>query len=171
MDDRIVHSTTTSNSNNNNNSNNDNGNYNNNNNSNNNNRNKSNSNKNNSNNNLVVIIEIRMEILQGASLRMGSLHHIKVTESDIEGGTIIIIYKNTICDCILALSTWPYPMSSPWGEYCIPHLSNAYHASPYDPHSCTKSCKWSRRRPSEQLPSSRRLESQPPRLKEWMLLV
>ena len=60
----------------------DNGNNNNNNNSNNNNRNKSNSN---SNNNIVVIVEIRIEILQGASLRMSSLRHIKVTGSDIEG--------------------------------------------------------------------------------------
>ena len=39
----------------------------------------------NSNNNIVVIIEIRIDIHQGASLRMGSLHHIKVTGSDIEG--------------------------------------------------------------------------------------
>ena len=39
----------------------------------------------NSNNNRVVIIEIRIEILHGASLRMSSLHHIKVTGSDIEG--------------------------------------------------------------------------------------
>ena len=39
-----------------------------------------------------------------------------------------------------------------------PHLSNAYQASPYDPHSCTESCGWSRRRPSEQLPASKRLD-------------
>ena len=32
--------------------------------------------------------------------------------------------------------TGPYSMSSPWREYCIPHLSNAYQASPYDFHSC-----------------------------------
>ena len=32
----------------------------------------------------VVIIVIRIEILQGASLGMGSLHHIKVIGSDIE---------------------------------------------------------------------------------------
>ena len=36
------------------------------------------------NNNNIVIIEIRIEILQGASLGMGSLH-IKVIVSDIEG--------------------------------------------------------------------------------------
>ena len=35
------------------------------------------------NNNNIVIIEIRLEILQGASLGMGSLH-IKVIVSDIE---------------------------------------------------------------------------------------
>ena len=36
------------------------------------------------NNNNIVIIEIRIEILHGASLGMGSLH-IKVIVSDIEG--------------------------------------------------------------------------------------
>ena len=36
------------------------------------------------NNNNIVILEIRIEILQGASLGMGSLH-IKVIVSDIEG--------------------------------------------------------------------------------------
>ena len=39
----------------------------------------------NSNNNIAVIIEIGIEIHQGASLRMGSLHHIQVIGSDIEG--------------------------------------------------------------------------------------
>ena len=34
---------------------------------------------------IAIIIEIRIEILQGASLRMGSLHHIQVTGSDIDG--------------------------------------------------------------------------------------
>ena len=48
-------------------------------------RNKCNSNKSTSNNNIVVLIEIRIEIFQGASLRMGSLHHIQVTGNDIEG--------------------------------------------------------------------------------------
>ena len=95
---------------------------------------------------IIEVKVIRIEILQGASLGMGSLH-IKVIVSDIEG---------TICDCIRS-----YLMSSPWRKYCIHHLSNAYQASPYDPHSCTESCGWSRRRPSKQLPSSRRLESQP----------
>ena len=41
-------------------------------------RNKSNSNKSTSNNNIVVLIEIRIEIFQGVSLRMGSLHHIRL---------------------------------------------------------------------------------------------
>ena len=34
---------------------------------------------------IFLVIEIRIEILHGASLRTGSLHHIKVTGSDIEG--------------------------------------------------------------------------------------
>ena len=34
---------------------------------------------------IVVRVEIRIEILQGASLRMGSLTHIQITGSDIEG--------------------------------------------------------------------------------------
>ena len=42
------------------------------------------------NNNNIVIIEIRIEILQGASLGMGSLH-IKVIVSDIEGRDYNII--------------------------------------------------------------------------------
>ena len=51
------------------------------------------------NNNNIVIIEIRIEILQGASLGMGSLH-IKVIVSDIEGRDYNI---STICDCILII--------------------------------------------------------------------
>ena len=54
------------------------------------------------NNNNIVIIEIRIEILQGASLGMGSLH-IKVIVSDMKEGTIILIYRSTICDCILII--------------------------------------------------------------------
>ena len=51
------------------------------------------------NNNNIVIIEIRIEILQGASLGMGSLH-IKVIVSDIEGRD----YRSIIiCDCILII--------------------------------------------------------------------
>ena len=77
---------------------------------------------------IVVIIEIRIEILQGAFLSMGSIHLIQVTGSDIEGTD----YNNNIDKyCIL--------MSSPWREYCNPHLSNAYQASPYEPHSCIDS--------------------------------
>ena len=53
---------------------------------------------------VIIIIEIRMEILQGASLRMGSLHQIKVIGSDIEGRTY---NKNTICDCILIIRSTP----------------------------------------------------------------
>ena len=49
-----------------------------------NNRSKSNKNNNNNNNNNTVIIDIRIEILQGASLGMGSLH-IKVIVSNFEG--------------------------------------------------------------------------------------
>ena len=37
------------------------------------------------------------------------LHHINVIGSDIEGGTIITIYRNTICDCILIMSTQALP--------------------------------------------------------------
>ena len=40
---------------------------------------------------------------------MGSLHHIQVTGSDNEGTTIIILQINTICDCILILSTRVLP--------------------------------------------------------------
>ena len=56
---------------------------------------------------VIIIIEIRMEILQGASLRLGSLHQIKVIGSDIEGRTY---NKNTICYCILIIrSTRAFP--------------------------------------------------------------
>ena len=51
------------------------------------------------NNNNIVIIEIRIEILQGASLGMGSLH-IKVIVSDIEGRDYNI---NIQKDCILII--------------------------------------------------------------------
>ena len=43
-------------------------------------------------NNIVVIIEIKIEILHGVSLIMGSLHHIQITGSDIEGAD----YNNNI---------------------------------------------------------------------------
>ena len=105
---------------------------------------------------IIEVKVIRIEILQGASLGMGSLH-IKVIVSDIEGRD----YNRSTINVIVFEHTGPYLMSSPWRKYCIHHLSNAYQASPYDPHSCTESCGWSRRRPSKQLPSSRRLESQP----------
>ena len=52
------------------------------------------------NKNNIVIIEIRIEILQGASLGMGSLH-IKVIVSDIEGRDYNI--NTIICDCILII--------------------------------------------------------------------
>ena len=129
-----------------------------------------NSTKNNSNNSIVVIIEIRIGNLQGASHRMGSLHHIQVTGSDNEGTTIIIIQINTICDCIFILSTRVLPYLFAMERVLHPSTCQMpikpLHTIPT---VAQKAVDGTEEGHQEQLPSLRCLESQPrhlPRLKE-----
>ena len=86
----------------------------------------------------MIIVEIRMVILQGASLRMGSFH-IKVIGRGIEGRDFNNYYRNNICDCVLIIRSTPgLTRYLRHGESMHPSFVNAYQSSPYNPHVAQK---------------------------------